>query len=167
MVRKILLAFLVVVVLIQFIRPEKNLSDNNEHSLMARYEVPAAVDGMLRNACNDCHSNRTEYPWYADVQPVSWWLDKHVRDGKRHLNFSAFTHLPVAVQNHKFEEIVETVEEGEMPLHSYTWLGLHDKARLSDEERTVIVNWARSQMELLKSQYPADSLKMKPRKKQS
>ena len=118
---------------------------------------------ILNGACNDCHSNKTEYPWYANVQPVAWWLAGHVNDGKRHLNFSAFTNRPLAYQNHKFEEIVEMVKEKEMPLPSYTWMGLHPDANLTDEDRNEIINWAGAQMDTLKKNYPPDSLVMRRR----
>lgn len=73
--------------------------------------------------------------------------------------------MPIAVQNHKLEEIIEQTEKKEMPMPSYTYLGLHANANLSDEQRAVLINWAKAQMAMLKSTYPADSLKMKPRPK--
>ena len=88
----------------------------------------------------------------------------HVDDGKKHLNFSTFTKLPIAVQNHKLEEVIETVEEKEMPLESYTALGLHKEANLTDAQRQLIIEWAKTQMATLKANYPADSLIMKRRK---
>ncbi len=160
--KRILLGLLTVLVVIQFIRPEKNLSDDRTYDISTKYEV-ASVNNLLQNACNDCHSNKTEYPWYAEIQPVAWWLSGHVNDGKRHLNFSEFTKRPIAWQNHKLEETIEEVEEGEMPLPSYTWLGLHPHAKLTDEETQAIVSWAKSQMAMLKETYPADSLVMKRR----
>ncbi len=85
----------------------------------------------------------------------------HVKEAKEHLNFSEFTSRKIAVQNHKFEEIIELVEEKKMPLPSYTWLGLHPEAKLSDSQRQTIINWASAQMDTLKIQYPPDSLVMK------
>jgi hypothetical protein len=81
------------------------------------------------------------------------------------LNFSTFTKLPIAVQNHKLEEVIEQTEEKEMPMPSYTYLGLHSNANLSEEQRNLLINWAKGEMAKLKASYPADSLKMKPRKK--
>jgi hypothetical protein len=72
--------------------------------------------------------------------------------------------LPIAVQNHKFEEVIEVIDENEMPLESYTYLGLHPEARLTEDQKTTLKNWAREQMDLLKQTYPADSLIMKRRK---
>ena len=163
MFKKILLALLAIFVIIQLFRPEKNNSNDLTNAVTKKYDVPEEVAVILKNACNDCHTNNTVYPWYANVQPVAWWLDEHVKDGKRHLNLSDFTNLPIAVQNHKFEEIVEVIDENEMPLESYTYLGLHQEANLTSKEKEVLKSWAVKQMDYLKSNYPADSLVMKRR----
>lgn len=156
--KKILIALLIVLVIIQFFRPVKNLSDDKTYDITTKYNVPDSVAILLKVACNDCHSNRTEYPWYAEVQPIAWWLNHHVTDGKRHLNYSRFTARRVAVQNHKFEETVEMIEENEMPLDSYTWFGLHHGADLTEAQKQLLIRWAKVQMDTLKSQYPPDSL---------
>jgi hypothetical protein len=145
-------------VIIQFIRPSKNQSGDETHSITTRYTVPDEVGSILKVACNDCHTNTTRYPWYSHVQPVGWFLASHVTNGKKHLNLSEFTSRKLAIQHHKFEEIIELVEEKEMPLPSYTWLGMHPDARLSDAQRKTITDWARTQMDMLSSTYPPDSL---------
>jgi len=163
MFKKIALGLLAILVIIQLFRPEKNLSDDQTHNIALKYPVSGEVKEILRVACDDCHSNKTAYPWYANIQPVAWFLDNHVQEGKRELNFSTFTKLPAAVQNHKFDEIIEMVDEKEMPLKSYTFFGLHQKANLTDQQRQLFINWAKQQMTMLKNEYPADSLKMKRR----
>ncbi|AWW31139.1 cytochrome C [Echinicola strongylocentroti] len=164
MLKKILLALLAIFIIIQFFRPEKNSSNAQPAPLAADYVLTDEVTSILGRACNDCHSNSTDYPWYAHFQPVAWWLDGHIKDGKRHLNFDDFTNAPIARQNHKLEEIIEMVEEGEMPLSSYTALGMHPEADLTEKEKTTLIDWARSQMAMLKEKYPADSLVMKRRR---
>jgi hypothetical protein len=149
--------------IIQLFRPARNESNDQTYDMSKKYAVPAEVADILKVACNDCHTNKTEYPWYANVQPGAWFLDHHVTDGKRHLNLSTFTKMPVAVQNHKFEEIMEQVEKKEMPLASYTYFGLHPQAKLTDAQRQIIVKWAKTNMDSLKAQYPADSLVMRRR----
>jgi hypothetical protein len=163
MIKKITFAILVILVSIQFVPIQKNESGTQTFDISKNYQVPDHVSTILQGACNDCHSNKTTYPWYSKVQPVGFWLNHHTNEGKEHLNFSEFTSLPLRVQNHKFEEIIEMVENGEMPLSSYTYLGLHPEANLTDEDRKVVVDWAKEQMALLAANYPADSLKMKPR----
>ena len=163
MVKKILLALLALLVIIQFFRPERNLSGDDTYGIETKYNVPEDVKTIMKGACNDCHSNDTRYPWYANVQPVAWWLANHVNDGKRHINYSSFTNRPIAYQNHKLEETAEMLEKEEMPLKSYTYLGLHPEANLSDAQRQTLIDWAHDQMDLLKAQYPPDSLEMKRR----
>lgn len=163
MVKKILLGVLAVLVILQFIRPDKNDSNDSTYHISTKYEVPEDVTAMLTVACNDCHSNMTRYPWYTNIQPVGWFLNDHVEEGIEHLNFSEFTKSRVAIQNHKLEEIIEMVEDHEMPLESYTYLGLHSDADLSDEQRETLISWAKSQMDWLATEYPADSLVLRRR----
>jgi len=163
MKKKIIFGLVVVMMVIQFFRPAKNTSDDRTYDISNKYSVPLQVNTILQSACKDCHSNKTVYPWYAEIQPMGWWLNMHVTDGKKDLNFSTFTKLPLAVQNHKLEEVIEMVKEGEMPLPSYTYLGLHPEANLTEEQRELIVSWAEHQMDSLKATYPPDSLVMKRR----
>ncbi|TFG76432.1 MAG: cytochrome C [Flavobacteriales bacterium] len=163
MLKKILIGLGIVLIVIQFIRPDRNESNDLTYDIATRYPVSEDVAQLLQVSCNDCHSNKTEYPWYANVQPVAWWLNDHVVDGKRHLNFSTFTKMPIAIQNHKFEETIEMVEKKEMPLADYTYLGLHSEAKLTDDQREKITDWAKAQMTYLKNSYPADSLVMPKR----
>lgn len=156
MLRKILYGLGIVLLILQFIRPPKNNSGDNTYHVATRYAVSPEVNRLLETACNDCHSNSTVYPWYSNIQPVGWWLYQHVREGKKHLNFSDFTRRRVAIQNHKFEEVIEMVKEKEMPLASYTWI--HRNAVLDDAQRQLLVQWAQSNMDTLRAHYPADSL---------
>jgi hypothetical protein len=157
--KKILIGLLVVLLGLQFVPSKKNLSGDNTFDIATKYPIPTDVMDILKPACLDCHSNTTRYPWYASVQPIGMWLAGHVKGGKRELNFSEFTKQRVAVQNHKFEEIIEVVKEGEMPMKSYTWT--HRDAVLTDAQRTLITNWAQAMMDTLQAQYPADSLVLK------
>ena len=137
--RKILFALLAVFIIIQFFRPEKNESSaQTPNDIFAHYKANENTKQLIRTACYDCHSNNTVYPWYSNLQPAAWFLSNHVKDGKKHLNFSEFTNLPIAVQNHKLEEIIEEVQEKEMPLASYTYIGLHANAKLND--RNIFYN---------------------------
>jgi hypothetical protein len=158
MKRNILLGLGAILVIIQFFQPAKNESNDESQSISTKYNVPTDVAAILKVACYDCHSNKTEYPWYAKIQPVAWWLDHHVDEGKGEVNFSAFTARRIAVQNKKFNEIAEQLEKKEMPLPSYTYMGLHADANLSDAQRQTIITWARAQMDTIKAHYPADSL---------
>ena len=86
--KKVLVVLVVVLVLLQFYRPTKNVATEvSANAIDQHYTVPDNVDKLLRVSCYDCHSNNTVYPWYSNVQPVALWLDDHIRDGKKHLNF--------------------------------------------------------------------------------
>ncbi len=163
MIKKILIALGIILIIIQFFRPEKNESNDLTYDISTKYSVPEDVNQILKVSCNDCHSNKTVYPWYSNVQPVAWWLNDHVIDGKRHLNFSTFAKMPLAFQNHKLEETIDMVKKKEMPLSEYTYFGLHKEADLTDAQRETLITWAEDQMTYLKNTYPADSLKMPKR----
>ncbi len=145
-------------IILQFFRPAKNVQASAQpYHISTRFSIPADVTTILEKACYDCHSNNTRYPWYYNIQPVGIWMNNHVIEGKNGLNFSEYTNRRLRYQYHKMEEVVELVNEGEMPLDSYTWT--HGDARLKPEEKTKLVNWAESIMDTLEAQYPIDSLK--------
>ncbi len=157
MFRKIMYVLLAAFIVIQFIHPAKNTSEGLQPNTIGNnYAIPADVKSILEKACIDCHSNNTRYPWYAKIQPVDWWLNKHVVDGKKDLNFDEFTNRAPRYQYHKMEEVIEMVKEREMPLKSYTWT--HKDARLNSNEREKLTGWAQSVMDAMKVKYPVDSL---------
>lgn len=104
-------------------------------------EAPPEVEALLRSACMDCHSNETIWPWYSRVAPVSWLVARDVREGREHLNLSAWDRYDTGQRAELLEEMVEEVEEGRMPMKIY--LPLHREARLSAMERALLVRWAR------------------------
>jgi hypothetical protein len=142
MKKKILLGLLAVLVIIQFIKPEKNISSTpSVNSIHNKFPANEETMQILKTACNDCHTNNTVYPWYAHIQPVAWWLDSHVDDGKKHLNFDEFLTYKLKKQDHKLEELIESQEDHWMPLDSYTWI--HKEAKLDDKQRLALLNWAK------------------------
>ena len=151
-----LLLLMVTLLAIQLIHPKKNLSNNDSKYIGKIYTVPTSVSQILKTSCNDCPSNLTEYPWYSSIQPVDWWLQHHVEEGKRELNFSEFATYRIFKQYHKLEETIEMVQEGEMPLSSYTLM--HTNAKLSSEQRAILKNWASAILDSMKGTYPPDSL---------
>lgn len=157
MIRKILLVLLAAFVVMQVIRPKlDNKSGAVTNSIATITSIPEETDQLLRSSCYDCHSNTTVYPWYSHIQPVGGWLDDHVNEGKKELNFDEFTTYSLRRQYHKLEEVVEQVKEKEMPLNSYTWI--HKDADLTAEQRQQLINWADKLMADMKSKYPLDSL---------
>lgn len=139
--KKILLALLVVFIIIQFIKPDKNQSGAaTPNDIFAHYQSPDSTRQLIRTACYNCHSNNTFYPWYSKVQPVAWWLNNHIRDAKAELNFSEFDSYLPKKADHKLEEVIEMVKQGDMPLKSYSLI--HKDSRLTDAQRVEITAWA-------------------------
>jgi hypothetical protein len=105
--------------------------------------APMEIDGLLQRACYDCHSNETRWPWYAYVAPTSWLVAWDVQEARRHLNFSTWGDYAPKKQRHKLDELVEMVEQDEMPLWYYR--PLHPDARLTQAERATLTAWARAE----------------------
>jgi hypothetical protein len=143
MLKKILIGLLFIAAILQFIRPARNQGELEGPQYIGRsFPVPADVRSILVRSCFDCHSNRTEYPWYASVQPLGWWLQQHVDEGKEELNFSEFLSYSAKRQQKKMHEVAEVLQEGEMPLSSY--LIVHRDAKLSAAEQNTLIAWAKS-----------------------
>src|SRR5689334_4017603 len=158
--RRILLIIVIILIGIQFIRPAKNQSNDLLASNISHvYTVPEDVSVILKKACNDCHSNNTVYPWYAQVQPVGWWLNNHIEEGKGHLNFDEFGAYPISRQYKKMDDVIDEVKNGDMPIWSYTLI--HTNAKLTDEEKQTLINWAQGIRDTMKAKYPADSLEVR------
>jgi uncharacterized membrane protein len=103
-------------------------------------DAPADVKEIVRRACYDCHSHETVWPWYTSVAPVSWWVTDHVNHGRADLNFSRWPLFDFEMQDHHLRDIRKQVESRRMPLPSY--LRGHPEARLTDEEREILLAWA-------------------------
>lgn len=157
MIKKILIVVLIALIIIQFFHPKKNEAAGVQPNYIGNvYTIPADIKGILKKACNDCHSNNTMYPWYSRIQPVDWWLDNHVQEGKKELNLDEYSNRNLRYQYHKLEEITDQVKKGEMPLNSYTWI--HKNAILSEAEKSALIGWANGIREEMKAKYPIDSL---------
>lgn len=138
--KKILLALLVILIAMQFYRPEKNSAETDLKTAFLTETNPSKeVQKILATSCYDCHSNTTAYPWYNNISPVSYWLADHVKDGKKHLNFSEWENYTLKKKDHKLEEVIETVESGEMPLNEYIWT--HGEANLTDAQKQALITW--------------------------
>ena len=149
-------------IVIQFFRPAKNIHEGiSENDISKKYTVPDSVQQILKVACYDCHSNNTRYPWYDNIQPVAWWLDSHIRDGKRQVNFSEFSSYSPRKQFKRLKDTKEQLDEGEMPLFSYTII--HRDAILDSSKKNLLLNWVNGIMAQMTATYPPDSLKMKRR----
>ena len=139
-IKKILLAILIVVVVIQFIQPARNKSGQAlPTDIEKTYSIPQDITVILKNACYDCHSNNTRYPWYVNTQPTAWIMAGHIKDGKAKLNFSEFGSYPIRRQASKLKGIANSIKDDEMPLSSYKLM--HNSARLSETDKKLLTDW--------------------------
>lgn len=141
-IKKIGLLFLILLLIAQFFRPEKNKDHlSSIEPFLAETNPPENVKTILKETCYDCHSNVTRYPWYNSITPVNYWMANHVEHGKKHFNVSTWEGNSIKRKDHKFEELIEMVEEKEMPLKSYTWV--HSQANLTTDQIQSVVDWAK------------------------
>ncbi len=152
----------ITLVSIQWVKVTPNNSGNKQYHISKAYPTSYRVSQLLDHACNDCHSNTTTYPWYTHYQPFGMWIENHVEEGKEHLNFDEFTQYRPWKQYHKMEELVEVIEEDEMPMFSYTLM--HEDAKLAPEDKQSLILWAKGVMDSMSHLYPKDSL-IRPKKK--
>ncbi|MEO8109596.1 MAG: heme-binding domain-containing protein [Ginsengibacter sp.] len=155
-IRITLVVLLLLLILIQFKRPQKNLSNNVASDISTKYSIPPNVDSTLKVACYDCHSNNSAYPWYWNFQPVAWFMDDHIKEGKKHLNFSTFTNYTIFKQYGKLKQMNDEVKSGDMPLTSYTLI--HTDARLTDQQKRELADWVVATRKQIENNYPPDSL---------
>lgn len=152
-IKKILVGLLIILIMIQFVQPVRNKSGQampNDISKMVT--IPADVQGILKKACYDCHSNNTDYPWYTYIQPIYWFMNYHIRSGKEELNFNEFGAYTSRRQQNKLRAIASSLKEDVMPLSSYTLI--HSNAILSKAEKSLIINWVQNSKDSLNKKNP-------------
>ncbi len=148
--KKIGLGVLILFVLIQFIPGKKNIGETGGPNAIDKVvTVNPQVAQILATSCFDCHSNNTKYPWYSAIQPFRFIMDKHVVDGKDELNFSEFKSYTKKRKLHKLDEVVEMLDNDEMPLKSYTII--HGNAKLSIEQKEQLKQWVKTAQQEIKA----------------
>src|SRR6185503_15933407 len=121
--------------------PRHNPPPDEFASFQAATRMPPEVAATLRRSCGDCHTNRTQWPWYSHVAPVAWFVADHVNHGRRHLNLSEWSR-PGGGERVKepAAAICKEVRAGQMPLGSYLWM--HRSAGLRPGEVEAICRWS-------------------------
>ena len=139
--KKILIIGLFIFLLMQLYHPARNKDAGAllPSHITKLYNVPDSVQLILAATCYDCHSNNTRYPWYSYIQPARFMMERHIRNGKKNLNFSEFGNYSKRRQESKFESIIKQVRSGEMPLTSYTIL--HKNSKLTSKQKETVMNW--------------------------
>ena len=134
------LVLLVAFVGIQFVPTELNQSNTvlNTDFLLAN-NPPESISTLLQESCYDCHSNNTRYPWYNKIQPVAWFLEHHIKDAKKELNFNVWETYSNRRKNSKLKSIINQIKDDEMPLSSYTLI--HRDAILSELEKQSMIDY--------------------------
>jgi hypothetical protein len=146
----ILIVFVVIFVGMQAIRPAlSNPPVDESQTINARTQITPQVAAILDRSCRDCHSNKTVWPWYTHVAPVSWWLSNHVNEGRSNLNLSEWGKLAPDRQDRKLRQICDEVQDGVMPLSSY--LPMHPVAKLSDQDKKILCDWTDAERQRLNS----------------
>lgn len=144
----ILIGLVLVFIGIQFVPNElPAVVSNSPGDIIQSGIVSQEVAGLLKTSCYSCHSNETIYPWYSYVAPSSWLVSKDVREGREELNFSTWQENDMIKKLGYLDDISSEVGEGRMPMGIYTLM--HPSAKLSDEQRELIVTWAEDAMDLV------------------
>jgi hypothetical protein len=127
------LGLIILLFVLQFFQINKtNPKVNPEEDFLVFHKTEASTAKLIKDACYDCHSYETKYPWYTYFVPLSWWINKHILNGRKEMNFSTWTTYSAKKADHKLEESAEMVSEKKMPLKSYVLA--HGEAKLSPEQ---------------------------------
>ncbi|HET8864353.1 MAG TPA: heme-binding domain-containing protein [Gracilimonas sp.] len=148
---KILLGLALLLIVLQFFGSDTSVPEyDGSKDFLTIHQPSQEISTIIQSACYDCHSYQTNYPWYSNIVPVSWWLQDHIDEGRDEFNLSLWADYPADRADHKLEEAIELVDAEEMPLPSYTWI--HSDARLSDQERRELSAWFTSLRDELQDQ---------------
>ena len=118
-------------------------------SLVAGDGLPTNISAILQRSCQDCHSNRTTWPWYSHVAPVSWVVASDVNGGRRHMNLDEWGSYNLEKKQSRLTKICEELKSGDMPDTKYTLI--HRSAKLTDQQRTTLCDWAEATRKALSS----------------
>jgi hypothetical protein len=147
----IIASLLLIFIVIQFFPPKKNDNlINPQNDIVFKLEIPTAVKKKIVEACYDCHSDKTVYPIYNRIAPVSWMMAKDIRDAKAKLNYSEWASYDRKTQIKLLSKICDELKAGEMPLKRYVIM--HSKAVINPDELNAICNWTEKASEQVMNQ---------------
>jgi hypothetical protein len=139
-VKTTLLVVGIALVGIQFIPIQRNTSAEVPPSdFMVTEKPPDEIKSLITGSCYNCHSNDTDYPWYSNFQPFRWMIQNHIANGKAELNLSEWGNYSGRMKRLKRESMISQIEDGEMPLWSYTLI--HREAALTDSEKKALLEY--------------------------
>ncbi len=141
--KKIILSLVAIFIVMQFFRIDKSIPEYDESKDFIAMTNPSnKLKKIITSTCYDCHSYETKYPWYSEIAPVSWWTKNHVNEGREELNFSTWGDYSAKKADHKLEEAIEEIEEGEMPLKGYAII--HSDADLCNDDKEMLIDFFNS-----------------------
>lgn len=144
MLKKIGIGLVIILALMQFKQIDKTNPEYNEAEDFITITQPSEeMATLIKAACYDCHSHQAKYPWYSNVAPISWMVEHHIEEGREHLNFSKWGSYDTKKANHKLEECIEEIEEGEMPMKPY--VVMHSEAKMSKEQKKALMAFFQNQ----------------------
>jgi Haem-binding domain len=143
-VKWLLIAVIVLFLAIQFVRPARtNPAVDESQTIFARAQMTPPVAAIFNRSCVDCHSNKTVWPWYTNVAPVSWFIIGHVNEGRRNMNLSEWGKLDSDRQSKKLQQICDEVSDGGMPLSTYT--PLHPGSKPTPADVKLLCEWTEAE----------------------
>jgi hypothetical protein len=147
-IKRGLIGLVVFLVVIQVVRPSRtNPPIDPSKEISAKMTVDPAVQSILDRSCSDCHSNKTVWPWYSNVAPISWLVWRDVNDGRRHMNLSDFATEPVQREGRVLNGMCEETKRGDMPMSIY--VPMHPQSKLTSADVDTICRWTDSQLQRL------------------
>jgi hypothetical protein len=136
----LVISLVVLILAIQFVRPARtNPAVDESQTIFARAQMTPPVAAIFNRSCVDCHSNKTVWPWYTNVAPVSWFIVNHVNEARPRLNLSEWGKLDRDRQSKKLQQICDQVSDGGMPLSTYT--PLHPGSKPTPVDVKVLCDW--------------------------
>ena len=142
--RRIILAAVILLAVVQVFRPTRtNPPIDPKREMGATLSIDLVVGATLARSCDDCHSNRTVWPWYSGVAPASWLVVSDVNHGRKQLNFSSWAAYGASDQRKYLSEICKEMTEGEMPGLPYVLL--HPRAAVGNADVAAVCRWAAEQ----------------------
>ena len=162
--KKIFIFIVLAFALLQIFQIDKtNPPVDQNADFLTLKKTPKNIATLIKSACYDCHSNETSYPWYANVQPFGWFLKDHINEGRRELNFSTFAAYEPRRQAKKLDEAAELIQNGEMPLESYTLI--HKEAKLTENQKKLLTDYFNTMKNATMAQNGLSETDLKNKKK--
>ena len=149
-IKRAAIVLCVMLALIQVVRPARtNPPVDESRTIQALTRITPEVAAIFERSCKDCHSYRTQWPWYSQIAPVSWYVIDDVNEGREHLLLSDWASYDRKKALKRLDDICDEVGGGEMPPSPYVFI--HSTARLSDADKSLVCNWTNEERSRIES----------------